>query len=124
MVVNATLAAIAKHGQVVIQKPEVKVYQIASSVTNPLVTKYLLSLLHEHFDSSPFLDSMGSPIRVPLMKLFSSMEDFSAHLLDGAMQRSIIGSSNGELLAQKQYEILRRKEFANVYLPYGFYAGR
>ncbi|KAH9673919.1 Fatty acyl-CoA reductase 2 [Citrus sinensis] len=124
MVVNATLAAIAKHGQVVIQKPEVKVYQIASSVTNPLVTKYLLSLLHEHFDSSPFLDSMGSPIRVPLMKLFTSMEDFSAHLLDGAMQRSIIGSSNGELLAQKQYEILRRKEFANVYLPYGFYAGR
>ncbi|KAH9737540.1 Fatty acyl-CoA reductase 2 [Citrus sinensis] len=124
MVVNATLAAIAKHGQVVIQKPEVKVYQIASSVTNPLVTKYLLSLLHEHFDSSPFLDSKGSPIRVPLMKLFTSMEDFSAHLLDGAMQRSIIGSSNGELLAQKQYEILRRKEFANVYLPYGFYAGR
>ncbi|KAH9673907.1 Fatty acyl-CoA reductase 2 [Citrus sinensis] len=124
MVVNATLAAIAKHGQVVIQKPEVKVYQIASSVTNPLVTKYLMSLLHEHFDSSPFLDSKGSPIRVPLMKLFTSMEDFSAHLLDGAMQRSIIGSSNGEQLAQKQYEILRRKEFANVYLPYGFYAGR
>ncbi|ESR43101.1 hypothetical protein CICLE_v10011477mg [Citrus x clementina] len=124
MVVNATLAAIAKHGQVVIQKPEVKVYQIASSVTNPLVTKYLLSLLHEHFDSSPVLDSKGSPIRVPVMKLFTSMEDFSAHLLDGAMQRSIIGSSNGELLAQKQYEILRRKEFANVYLPYGLYAGR
>ena len=124
MVVNAMLAAIAKHGQAIIQKAEIKVYQIASSVTNPLVIKYFTSLLHEHFDSSPFLDSKGSPIRVPLMKLFTSMEDFSAHFLEGAMQRSIIGSSKGELLVQNQYEILRRKEFANIYHPYGIYVGR
>ncbi|GAY32624.1 hypothetical protein CUMW_003360 [Citrus unshiu] len=124
MVVNAMLAAIAKHGQAIIQKPEIKVYQIASSVTNPLVIKYFTSLLHEHFDSSPFLDSKGSPIRVPLVKLFTSREDFSAHFLEGAMQRSIIGSSTGELLVQNQYEILRRKEFANIYHPYGIYAGR
>ncbi|KAK9193886.1 hypothetical protein WN944_004587 [Citrus x changshan-huyou] len=124
MVVNAMLAAIAKHGQAIIQKPEIKVYQIASSVTNPLVIKYFTSLLHEHFDSSPFLDSKGSPIRVPLVKLFTSREDFSAHFLEGAMQRSIIGSSTGELLVQNQYEILRRKEFANIYHPYGIYVGR
>lgn len=121
MVVNAILAAIAKHGQVSIQKPEIKVYQISSAVTNPLVFKYLMRLFHEHFDSSPLLDSKGSPIRVPLMKLFTSMEDFSAHISEDAIQRSIIGSSNGDLLVEK---LLRRKDLANIYHPYGIYAGR
>lgn len=34
MVVNATLAAIAKHG--IAKKPELQVYHIATSVANPL----------------------------------------------------------------------------------------
>ena len=44
MVVNATLAAIAQHGM--IQKPDINVYQIASSVVNPLVFQDLARLLH------------------------------------------------------------------------------
>ncbi|XP_021893940.1 fatty acyl-CoA reductase 2, partial [Carica papaya] len=98
MVVNATLAAIARHG--VASKPDINVYQIASSVVNPLVFEDLASLLYEHYSLCPCVDSKGRPIHVPSMKLFSSMEDFSAHLWRDAFQRSgltAMASSDGKL---------------------------
>ena len=70
MVVNATLAAIAKHG--VAQKPEINVYQIASSVVNPLVFHDLAKLLYKHYNSSPCMDSKDGPRKVPSMELFRS----------------------------------------------------
>ncbi|KAL9428312.1 hypothetical protein AB3S75_030325 [Citrus x aurantiifolia] len=129
MVVNATLAAIAHHGM--IQKPDINVYQIASSVVNPLVFQDLARLLHEHYSASPCVDTEGRPIRVPSMKLFSSMEDFSAHLWRDAIQRSGLTSTanlNGKL-PQKLETICRKsveqaKHLANIYEPYTFYGGR
>lgn len=86
MVVNATLAAIARHGMV--QKSGINVYQIASSVVNPLAFEDLAKLLYEHYNSTPYMDSKGSPIHVPSMKLFKSMEDFSDHLWRDVIQRN------------------------------------
>lgn len=131
MVVNATLAAIAQHGM--IQKPDINVYQIASSVENPLVFQDLARLLHEHYTASPCLDSKGRPIHVPSMKLFSSMEDFSAHLWRDAVQRSgtltAMASTSDGKLPQKLEVICRKsveqaKYLANIYEPYTFYGGR
>lgn len=126
MVVNATLAAIAMHGKA--QNPGINVYQMASSVVNPLAFKDLANLLHEHYNSSPYMDSQGKPIVVPSMKLFKSMDDFSDHLWRDVMQRN--GSLLcGEKLAQK-YEFICRKSveqakyLANIYEPYTFYGGR
>ncbi|KAK6289579.1 hypothetical protein POUND7_001120 [Theobroma cacao] len=129
MVVNATLAAIARHG--VTPKPDINIYHIASSVVNPLVFQDLARLLYEHYNSSPFLDSKGSPIHVPSMKLFNSMEDFSAHLWRDATQRTgltAVASWSGKL-SQKLETICRKsveqaKYLANIYEPYTFYAGR
>ncbi|KAJ7975954.1 Fatty acyl-CoA reductase [Quillaja saponaria] len=129
MVVNATLAAIARHGMA--PKPDVNIYQIASSVVNPLVFQDLARLLYEHYSSSPCIDSKGRPIHVPLMKLFSSTEEFSAHLWKDAIQRSgltALASSN-EKLSQKLEVICRKsveqaKHLANIYEPYTFYGGR
>lgn len=129
MVVNATLAAIAKHGMT--QKPEINVYQIASSVVNPLVFQDLAKLLYEHYNSSPVLDSKGRPIHVPSMKLFSSMDEFSAHLWRDAIDRSgltAVASSDGKL-SQKLEMMCRKsidqaKYLANIYEPYTFYGGR
>lgn len=129
MVVNATLAAIARHGMA--QKPDINVYQIASSVVNPLVFQDLAKLLYEHYNSSPCLDSKGRPIQVPSMKLFRSMEEFSTHLWGDAIQRSgltAMASSNGKL-SQKLEFICRKsveqaKYLANIYEPYTFYGGR
>ncbi|KAK9921601.1 hypothetical protein M0R45_030105 [Rubus argutus] len=129
MVVNATLAAIAKHGMA--QKPDINVYQITSSVVNPLDFQDLSKLLYEHYNSSPCMDSKGRPINVPSMKLFSSMEDFSAHIWRDATQRSgltALASSNGKL-SQKLEMMCRKsveqaKYLASIYEPYTFYGGR
>nr|ACA28679.1 male sterility-related protein [Linum usitatissimum]ACA28680.1 male sterility-related protein [Linum usitatissimum] len=130
MVVNATLAAMARHGMD--QKPEINVYQIASSVVNPLIFKDLATLLYEHYNTSPYMDSNGFPITVPLMKLFSSMDEFSDHLWKDVVQRNgltaAVASSDGKL-SQKHEFICRKsveqaKYLANIYEPYTFYGGR
>lgn len=129
MVVNATLAAIAWHGME--QKADINVYQVASSVTNPLVFRDLATLLYEHYSSAPYMDSNGQPILVPSMKLFSSMEDFSAHLWRDVIQRSGLtpmASSNGKLSQKHEYicrkSVEQAKYLASIYEPYTFYGGR
>ncbi|EYU20678.1 hypothetical protein ABFS82_11G002000 [Erythranthe guttata] len=129
MVVNATLAAMAKHGEA--GKPEYNIYQVASSVVNPLVFRDLADLLYQHFNSSPFMDSTGNPVRVPKMKLFHSMEDFSSHLWRHAINRTGLGALanlDGKL-SQKLETICRKsveqaKYLANIYESYTFYGGR
>ena len=129
MVVNATLAAMAKHGNA--QKPGVNVYQVASSAVNPLVFKELADMLYKHYNSDPHIDSMGRPISVSSMKLFNSMEDFSSNMWIDVINRiglSEIASVNGklswkhELLCKKSVE--QAKHLASIYEPYTFYGGR
>lgn len=129
MVVNAMLAAIARHGTA--RRPQINVYQIASSIVNPLVFEDLAKLLYEHFSSLPYTDSKGKPIHVPSMKLFDSMEDFSSHLWRDTIQRSgltAVASHNGRL-SRKLENMCRKlveqaKYLANIYEPYTFYGGR
>lgn len=125
MVVNATLAAVARHGS--ISKPDINVYQIASSVVNPLVMQDLARMISEHYNSSPYLDSKGRPIQVPSMKLFSSMEDFSSQLWSDTVR--LRGLSPNGKLSRKHETICRKsveqaKYLAKIYEPYTFYAGR
>ncbi|KAI3738584.1 hypothetical protein L2E82_28621 [Cichorium intybus] len=131
MVVNATMAAMAKH--VTGGKTEENyIYQIASSAVNPLVFKDLARLLYEHFNSSPCLDLKGRPVHVPIMQLYRSMEDFSAHIWKDAINRSGLNGSNGtnngkfslklENICRKSVE--QAKYLANIYEPYTFYGGR
>ncbi|KAH7554239.1 hypothetical protein JRO89_XS12G0140500 [Xanthoceras sorbifolium] len=130
MVVNATLAAVARHGT--LQKPDINVYQIASSVVNPLLFQDLARLISEHYNSSPYLDSKGRPVHVPSMKLFSSMDDFSAQLWRDAIQRSGLSpmASNSDGKLSQKLEIICRKSveqakyLAKIYEPYTFYGGR
>ncbi|KAJ0088353.1 hypothetical protein Patl1_32894 [Pistacia atlantica] len=129
MVVNATLAAIARHGM--IQKPDINIYQVASSVVNPLVFQDLARLLYVHYNSSPCVDSKGRPVHVPSMKLFSSMEDFSTHLWRDAGKRCGLTamaamnekrSKKLEIICKKSVE--QAKYLASIYEPYTFYGGR
>ena len=132
MVVNATLAAMAKHGTA--QKADINVYQIASSVVNPLVFQELARLLYQHYNSSPCMDPNGRPIHVPSMKLFRSMDDFSQHLWTHTARRNGLAalaadSPSGKVLSQKLEIICRKsveqaKHLANIYEPYTFYGGR
>ncbi|KAI3683628.1 hypothetical protein L1987_84137 [Smallanthus sonchifolius] len=131
MVVNATMAAMAKH-MASGKSEENYIYHIASSVVNPLVFKDLASLLYEHFNSSPCLDLKGRPVHVPIMQLCRSMEEFSAHIWKDAMSRSGLNSSASsnkgkfslklENICKKSVE--QAKYLANIYEPYTFYGGR
>ncbi|KAK6793821.1 hypothetical protein RDI58_007274 [Solanum bulbocastanum] len=130
MVVNATLAAMAKHGTE--GKPgSSNVYQVASSAVNPLVFKDLARMLFDHFNRSPYIDSKGRPIHVPKMSLLRSMEDLSSHLWQDAINRSgltDLTDPNGKL-SRKLENICRKsveqaKYLANIYEPYTFYGGR
>ncbi|KAJ4971515.1 hypothetical protein NE237_004614 [Protea cynaroides] len=129
MVVNATLAAMAKHGAA--GKPEMNIYHIASSVVNPLVFQDLARFMYEHFSSSPYMDSKGRPIHVPKMKFFNSLDDFSSHIWRDTIQKSeqvAAAASNGKL--SRKLEIACKKAMeqakylANIYQPYTFYGGR
>ncbi|KAK1426223.1 hypothetical protein QVD17_14892 [Tagetes erecta] len=131
MVVNSIMAAMAKHvagGKT----DENYIYQIASSVVNPLVFKDLARLLYEHFYSSPCLDLKGRPVHVPIMQLYRSMEEFSAHIWNDAINRSGLNASSStnkgkisrkiENICNKSVE--QAKYLANIYEPYTFYGGR
>ncbi|KAJ0612668.1 putative oxidoreductase [Helianthus annuus] len=131
MVVNATMAAMAKHmANGKIEKNYI--YHIASSVVNPLVFKDLAGLLYEHFNSSPCLDLKGRPVHVPIMQLYRSMDEFSAHVWKDAMNRSgltSLASTNKGKLTHKLENICKKsveqaKYLANIYEPYTFYGGR
>ncbi|GFY93594.1 phosphatidic acid phosphatase (PAP2) family protein [Actinidia rufa] len=127
MVVNATLAAIEKHGSA--GKSESNVYQIASSVVNTLVFQDLASLLYQHLKSTPCLNSKGMLVHVPTMKLFGSMEDFSSHLWRDVVGWSGLSSLANGKLSQKLENICRKsveqtKHLASIYQPYTFYGGR
>ncbi|KAL0837902.1 hypothetical protein Bca101_089792 [Brassica carinata] len=133
MVVNATLAAIAKHGMAKADtEPEINVYQIASSAINPLVFEDLAELLYNHYKSTPCMDSKGVPIRVPLMKLFDSVDDFSDHLWRDAQERSGLmngmDSSDSKILQKLKFickkSVEQAKHLATIYEPYTFYGGR
>ncbi|KAJ0816470.1 putative oxidoreductase [Helianthus annuus] len=131
MVVNAIMAAMAKH--VAGGKTEENyIYQIASSVVNPLVFKDLARLLYEHFYSSPCLDLKGRPVHVPIMQLYRSMEEFSDHVWKDAINRSRLtasSSTNKGKLSLKVENICKKsveqaKYLASIYEPYTFYGGR
>ncbi|KAL8204790.1 hypothetical protein R6Q57_010413 [Mikania cordata] len=131
MVVNATMAAMAKH-MACGKTEENYIYHIASSVVNPLVFKDLARLLYEHFNSSPCLDLKGRPVHVPIMQLCRSMEEFSAYIWKDAMNRSglvSLGSTNQGKFSLKLENICKKsveqaKYLANIYEPYTFYGGR
>jgi len=129
MVVNATLAAIAKHGMS--GSPEINVYQVASSVINPLMYGDLGKLIHRHFTRWPCLDAEGRPIQVKPFRFYASMDDFSSHIWRETVRHissSMMPSPNGkhsrkiENICRKAVE--QAKHLASVYEPYSFYGGR
>ncbi|KAA8518320.1 hypothetical protein F0562_015797 [Nyssa sinensis] len=129
MVVNSTLAAMAKHGAT--GKSGTNVYQIASSVKNPLVFGELSRLVYEHFNSSPCLDSKGRPIHVSYIKHFNSLEDFCSNVLRDVVHRfGLTAPANTNEKMSRRLEVISKKSvehakhLAGIYQPYTFYGGR
>lgn len=76
MVVNALLAAMTKHAQ----QPGLQVYQVASSVVNPMTFNILADVALELFRKDPMLDRAGKPIKVDRMRFVENMQAFNLYM--------------------------------------------
>ncbi|CAI0402450.1 unnamed protein product [Linum tenue] len=118
MVVNAVLAAVTRHGATTVADNSnnmVNVYQIGSSVSNPMTLSELFTLYYLHFDSSPMMIK-GKPIRLSSpLDICTSIDEFSSalHLPDIPS-----GSRLGRRLRQEAIRM------ATFYLPYMSFMGR
>ncbi|XP_030966446.1 fatty acyl-CoA reductase 2-like isoform X2 [Quercus lobata] len=129
MVVNAFIAAIAKHG--IAGKPGLNVYNIGSSTVNPIAYEDVLKFCCDHFTSFPLKDSKGKNIRVTGFKFFSSVDNFSSNISDeiaqgiGLMDAKISDSilkSKLEMKCKKRAELM--VDMAKLYKPYAFFRAR
>lgn len=128
MVVNAMLAAMAKHSA---RMEEMKIYHITSSVTNPILCQDLYGYFFEHFEPFPYIDNNGKPVRVQPMKFFSSEDELLSDIWTNAIHRR--GEASVAGLAEKPSQRVERiwkiqaeqvKRLSNRYQAYCFYAGR
>ncbi|KAL6902412.1 hypothetical protein ACP4OV_005288 [Aristida adscensionis] len=142
MVVNATLASMARHGGAA---PGMHVYHVASSTVNPLVFGDLSRFLFQHFTRCPYSDGAGQPILVPPMRLFNSMEQFASYVETDALLRSARAaagggagdssaapapsSSSSERASRRARDLCAKSveqtiHLGSIYEPYTFYGGR
>ena len=122
IVVNATLAVMAKH-VLTAKKAYINFYHVCSSTSNPLVNEDMCTLFYQHFKSSPCIDSNGRPIQVSEMKFFGSMQDFSAQLWREVALPNQFSTTTGS--NTKLFEIIKLKErleyLGTIYMPYAFH---
>ncbi|KAI4333221.1 hypothetical protein L6164_018057 [Bauhinia variegata] len=126
MVVNAGIAAIAKHGT---RRSYLNVYHVASSVMNPISFGYAFKYSFDHFKSSPLLDLDGNEISISSIKLFSSMDSFSSYIARVWKAKLM---TEAAVLEPQQHQKLERKyrkieeyfiHMGKVYEPYMFFKG-
>ena len=85
IVVNSTLAVIAKHGgkESKLENNNASddhVYHITSSVANPLKTRHLLDPVYQHLNLNPCFDREGNPVQISAFKFFTSIEDMLSYM--------------------------------------------
>jgi alcohol-forming fatty acyl-CoA reductase len=129
MVVNATIAAMAKHGSCT--DPGMHIYHVASSNVNPLVFNQLADIIFEYFNGSPYVDPTGQLIQVQPLKIFDGMREFSDFILTDAMEKSakMAGTVLNERVSDRLKVLVMKlveqaKYLATIYEPYTFYGGR
>ncbi|KAJ4847376.1 hypothetical protein Tsubulata_118019 [Turnera subulata] len=124
MLVNAILAAVAKHG--ITAKPELHVYNVTSSVENPVTVIDLWEHVHDHFTLSPLLDSRGKKIIVTLPELFTELHSFSAHLREkivgkNGLQENLLAldpKSRSQIQRECRKIVMRSTYLAEIYIDY------
>ncbi|XP_073134331.1 fatty acyl-CoA reductase 2, chloroplastic-like [Henckelia pumila] len=128
MVVNTTVAAIAKHG--LMEKPGLNVYHVASAAKNPLPFCDFFDMIHEYFASTPLPNSKCESDMIKKMKCFDNFIDFSEHTRREIWER--YRSTNGavgtddEKLVQKncKAKVAYAEQLCKMYEFVGFIKGR
>nr|XP_024380705.1 fatty acyl-CoA reductase 2-like [Physcomitrium patens]PNR50630.1 hypothetical protein PHYPA_009816 [Physcomitrium patens] len=129
LVVNALLAAMTKHAQ----NPGLQVYQVASSVVNPMTFELLADVALELFTKDPMIDRAGQPVKLQRMRFVQSMTAFNLYLwfvyqLPLKLSKILPWMKRGKSSARRELIVKKTLEqfkyLAYIYKPYTFYAGR
>ncbi|PHT32666.1 hypothetical protein CQW23_29003 [Capsicum baccatum] len=127
MVVNATMAAIAKHGY--LQNPELNVYHLISTSLNPVTIAQFFDYCHEYFTSFPFVNSKGDKVKIREMKYFNKVSAFENYIWKVIFKQHEVREDLAEEEIKKvqkrfQKKVEYLKQFSKLYEPYTFYKGR
>ncbi|XP_016540974.2 fatty acyl-CoA reductase 2, chloroplastic-like [Capsicum annuum] len=119
VVVNTTMAAIAKHGY--LQIPELNVYHATSSYMNPFLELQLFNYCYEYFNSSPFVNSKGDQMKIKKMIYFDNMSDFSNYISKKLLKEEEVQDLKAQMRIKRKVKYL--ENFSKLYEPYTFYKG-
>ncbi|KAL6841042.1 hypothetical protein ACP4OV_029011 [Aristida adscensionis] len=128
MVVNATLASMAKHGGSARQAADIHVYHLASSTANPLPIGDMFRYMFHHFSRSPLAGASGEPIPVKPIQPCHTMEEYAERveletgsLLQQRMSRpgGVAAAASAERLVSRARE--QMLQLGRMYEPYTFY---
>ncbi|KZV34796.1 fatty acyl-CoA reductase 2-like [Dorcoceras hygrometricum] len=127
MVVNTTVAAIAKHGHM--EKPGLDVYHVASSARNPLRFCDFFDIIHEYFASTPLPNSKCESNMIKKMRCFDNFDDFSDYTRREIWERyrstnGAVGSNEKSVQTQRKAKIAYAEQLCRMYEFVGFIKGR
>ncbi|GFP83122.1 fatty acyl-coa reductase 2 [Phtheirospermum japonicum] len=122
LVVNATIAAIAKHGYT--HKSELNVYQMASSLVNPLRFSEFFEYIHEYFESEPLIESQS-------FRRINYFSDFSKYTREELSCRhgmkntvAIDAKETQKLQKQLKAKVTYAEQLCKMYEFVGFFKAR
>ncbi|KAK4436636.1 Poly(ADP-ribose) glycohydrolase 1 [Sesamum alatum] len=124
MVVNSTIAAIAKHATS--RRPQLNVYHVASGVVNPLRFCDFFEILHEYFNSTPLTFNIKN---ISKIKCLSNMSDLSKYTRDAISQRNEMGTADADekmlqkLRKQSKAKVAYAEQLCKMYEFIGFFKG-
>ncbi|KAG5584056.1 hypothetical protein H5410_044490, partial [Solanum commersonii] len=121
MVVNTTMAAMAKHGN--LQNPQLSVYHVASSSINPVSFSQIFDYSYDFFQLFPFVNSKGDKYEVKKMKFFDKISDFENYIWEVLSKQHEV--QDGKELTKIQIRFIKKKveylkNFSKLYEPYLF----
>ncbi|GKU93866.1 hypothetical protein SLEP1_g7425 [Rubroshorea leprosula] len=76
MVVNAMIVAMVAHGN----QPSDAIYQVGSSLSNPLRNGNLQDFGFRYFSSKPWINKEGKPVKVGKMRVLENMNSFHRYM--------------------------------------------
>ncbi|KAH6815956.1 hypothetical protein C2S51_020776 [Perilla frutescens var. frutescens] len=133
IVVNTTIAAIAKHA--CMGKSELNVYQLASGFVNPLRFLEFFEYIHEYFSSDPLIESesftrINYYDNLAKIKYFDNFDDFSKYTREEIFERLRnafgVGEKTIQTKIQKQCKakVAYAEHLSKMYEFLGFFKAR
>ncbi|KAH6778305.1 hypothetical protein C2S51_009617, partial [Perilla frutescens var. frutescens] len=115
LVANTMIAAIAKHGNT--QTPQLNVYHVASTLSNPLTLSDAFEYLYEHFKAAPLINERSNITKV---KFFDNFEQFSKYTRE--CNRAV--GEDTKVIRQCNAKVEYAQQLCKIYEFAGFFKAR